>query len=106
MIEDGIEIEVIDRPRCLQYFTETYPDVASSSFACDNLTVLVSEDLPPYGVGLFEDDAIAISCHERDTGAVKMLLEARQPAAWEWATSHFNTCRVDARPIEVDPAQI
>lgn len=101
-IVDGMETEIIDPPSVARYILSTYPDHCATPLESGNLTVLVHDELPRYGIGFF-DDRIAISCYERDSGAVRVLIDTDVPAAREWAESTYATYRAEARPLTLEP---
>lgn len=70
-------------------------------FESGNLTVLLYEDLPPYGISIF-DDRIAISGYNPDSGTVQMLIDTDAPEMREWAESIFEPYRREARPLPLD----
>ncbi|GAB3677248.1 helix-turn-helix transcriptional regulator [Halopiger thermotolerans] len=100
-IVDGMETEIIDPPDLAAYIIETYPDHCSEPFESGNLAVFVHDDLPPYGIGIF-DDRIAVSCYERDSGTVCVLVDTDAPPAREWAESRYEAARLEARPLTVE----
>ena len=100
---DGMEAEVIDPPEAASYITATYPELCTEILESGNMTALVHDDLPSYGVGLF-DDRIAIVGNDLDSGAVKVLIDTDTPVAREWAESVYASYREEAQPFE--PRQI
>ncbi len=98
-IDAGVDVTVIDRPRCHAYFRSTYPERSSELLQRDNFAVLEHDDLPPYGTGLL-DERVLISCYEQDSGTVQAVVDTDVPAVREWAHSVYERYRSDARPIE------
>ena len=87
-IIDGMETEIIDPPSVAEYVRSTYPDLSSKTLASGNLTIRLHDDLPPYGVGLF-DDRIVICGYDRDSVTVRVLVDTDSPEAREWAESKY-----------------
>lgn len=98
---DGMNTEIIDPPNVARYVLSTYPDHCSSPLESGNLTILVHDDLPPYGIGLF-DDRIAVACYEQDGGTVQALIDTDRRMARDWAESTYAAYRFEARPLEVE----
>jgi predicted transcriptional regulator len=97
-IVDGMETEVIEPPSVAKYILSAYEQHCSEPLESGNLTVLVHDELPTYGIGLFDDD-IALSCYNPDSGTVQVLLDTDTPAAREWAESTYESYRREARPL-------
>lgn len=95
-IIDGMETEIIDPPSVAKYILSTYREHCSEPLGSGNLTILLHDDLPSYGVCLF-DDRIAISGYNPDSGTVQVLLDTDSPEAREWAESTYESYRRDAR---------
>ena len=101
-IVDGMETEIIDPPRVAEYIRSTYRDHCAAPLESGNLAVMVHDDLPPYGVSCF-DDRIAVSCCDRTTGMVRVLIDTDAADAREWAESTFERYRREARPLALEP---
>lgn len=99
LVDSDVAVTLVDRPSCHAYFLSTYPERSSALLDRDNFTVLEHEELPPYGLGLF-DDRVAISCYERDSGTVRALIDTDAPAVREWTESVYAAYESDARPLE------
>jgi predicted transcriptional regulator len=102
LIVDGMRAEIVDPPSVAEYVLSTYPEHCSAPLESGNLTVEVHDNLPPYGVGIF-DDRIAISGYDQDSGTVRVLMDTDSSEAREWAESTFETYRREARPLVLDP---
>ncbi|MFC6837831.1 helix-turn-helix transcriptional regulator [Halomarina ordinaria] len=89
---DGMEAEIIDPPSVARYIRSTYPELASETLASGNLTVWLHDDLPPYGIGIF-DRRIAIFGHDPDSVTVRVLLDTDSEDAREWAESQYEFYR-------------
>ncbi|WP_254766807.1 helix-turn-helix transcriptional regulator [Salinilacihabitans rarus] len=97
-IVDGMHTEIVDPPSVARYILSTYPDHCAAPLESGNLSVLLHDELPPYGLGLF-DDRIAVSCYDQGSGAVRVLIDTDAPAAREWATATYASFRDEARPL-------
>lgn len=100
LLVDGVEVTVIDRPSCHDYFISTYPDRCSEMIQRDNFTVREAEDLPPYGTGLL-DEQVVITSYEQDSGTVQAMVDTDNPSVREWATSLFDRHESTSRPLEL-----
>lgn len=101
-IDDGVDVTLIDRPSCHTYFLSTYPQRSSELITHDNFEVLEHDELPPCGIGLF-DDCVVISCYERDSGTVQALIDTDERAIREWAESTYASFEDEAQPVTVGP---
>lgn len=91
-IIDGMETEIIDPPNVVEYIRSTYPERSTEALESGNLTLRVHDDLPPYGVGIF-DDRVAISGYDPDSGTVRVLIDTDASKAREWAESTYRSYR-------------
>lgn len=100
-IIDGMQTTIIDPPRVARYIRSTYPELSAETLASGNLTVWTHEDLPQYGIGIF-DHRIAICGHDPDSVTVRVLLDTDSEEAREWAESSFDRYRRQIRtaPLE------
>ena len=89
---DGMETEIIDPPNVATYIRSTYPDLSAETLASGNLTVWLHNDLPPYGIGIF-DQRVAICGHDPDSVTVRVLLDTDSEDAREWAESQYEFYR-------------
>ena len=60
-----METEIIDPPSAVTHVRSTYPEQFAAALESDTLTLRLHDDLPPSGVGIF-DDRVAIIGY--DTG--------------------------------------
>lgn len=102
-IVDGMETEIIDPPSVARYVLSTYADHCAESLESGNLTVWLHDDLPHYGVSLF-DHRIAISCYNATNGTVQALIDTSDATAREWAESTYEYYRQEARPLTLEAA--
>ena len=89
---DGMRTEIIDPPNVAEYIRSTYPELSAETLASGNLTIRLHDDLPPYGIGIF-DHRIAICGHDPDSVSVRVLLDTDSPDAREWAESTYSFYR-------------
>lgn len=100
-ILEGMEAEIVDPPSIASYVLETYPEFCRACFESGNLAVSTHDDLPPYGVCLF-DDRVALGFHNAANGTVQALIDTDAPAGREWAESVYASYRREARPLAFD----
>lgn len=100
-ILDGMRTEIIDPPGVAKYILSTYKEHCAEPLESGNLTVRLHDDLPTYGISLF-DDRIAISGYNSDNGTVQVLLDTDAAAARDWAESMYESYRHDARPLTLE----
>ena len=87
-IIDGMQTEIIDLPSVATYIRSTYPELSSKTLGSGNLTIRLHDDLPPYGIGIF-DDRIAVCGHDPDSVTVRVLVDTDSQKAREWADSKY-----------------
>ena len=102
-IVDGMRAEIIDPPSVVTHVRSTYPERFAEALESGNLTVRVHDDLPPYGVGIF-DDRIAISGYDPTSGTVKVLIDTDVPEAREWAESIYGSYRRELPTLALESA--
>lgn len=100
-ILDGMRTEIIDPPSVATYILTRYEAHCADPLKRADLTVRVHDDLPPYGICLF-DDRMAISGYNPDNGAVQVLLDTDDPDAREWAESTYDSSRREARRLDFE----
>ncbi|WP_433633135.1 helix-turn-helix transcriptional regulator [Halomicrococcus sp. NG-SE-24] len=91
-IVDGMRTEIVDPPSVVNHIRSTYSEQFVEALESDNLTVWVHDNLPPYGVGIF-DDRIAIIGYDPTSGVVHVVIDTDAPEAREWAESVFTFYR-------------
>lgn len=92
LVLDGMQTEIIDPPNVVQYIRSSCPDQFSEMLERGDLTLRIHDDLPTYGIGLF-DDRVAISGYDPSTGTVKVLVDTDAPEVREWAESTYGIYR-------------
>ncbi|AHG02248.1 DNA-binding protein (plasmid) [Halostagnicola larsenii XH-48] len=100
----GMQTAIIDPPSVAEYILSTYRDHCSTVLERQNFTVELHDDLPSYGVSLF-DDRIAISCYDPDSGMVRAVIDTDDPVARDWAESTFVAYRDEARPLTLEQSE-
>jgi predicted transcriptional regulator len=101
-IVDGMCTEIIEPPRVVNYIRSTCPELFSETLESGNLMVWLHDDLPPYGVGIF-DQRIAISGYDPDSVMVRVLVDTDAPEAREWAESVYESYRRQTPTIPLEP---
>lgn len=91
-IVDGMETELINHPRVADYIRTHCLDLFSDALESGNLDVRLHDDLPSYGVSIF-DDRIAITGYDPEGVSVRVLVDTDATAAREWAESTFTAHR-------------
>jgi predicted transcriptional regulator len=89
-IVDGMSAEIIIAPKVAQYIRSSCPDLFSEALDSGNLTVRLHDELPSYGVGVF-DDRIGISGYDAEGASVRVLVDSDNPEARDWGESIVNT---------------
>lgn len=100
-ILEGMEAELINPPRVATYIRSNCPELFSEALESGNLSVRLHDDLPTYGVGLF-DDRIAISAYDPDSVTVRVLIDTDDPEAREWARSIYDDHRRTTPTVPLD----
>lgn len=100
-VVDGMTTEVIDPLSVVSYIRTAYPEQSERTLASGNLTVLVSQELPEYGLSLF-DDRIGICSYHPDSGTVRAFVDTDDGEVREWAVSTYDSYRREARPLAVE----
>lgn len=100
----GMRAEIIDPPSMADYICSTYPDYCDELFESGNLTVMIHDDLPEYGLVLL-DDRVGICGYDSASGAARVMIDTDAPAALAWAESTYEHHRREARPFETLPVQ-
>lgn len=104
-ILDGMQAELINPPRVAKYIRQSHPEQFSSALESGNLTVRLHDDLPSYGVSLF-DDHVAISGYDPDSVMVRVLVDTSDEEAREWAESIYNFYQHETPTIPLEtPAE-
>ncbi|MDG5819270.1 MarR family transcriptional regulator [Natronococcus sp. A-GB7] len=98
---EGMDAELIDSPDVAAYMLSTYPERCDRLLESGNLTALVHDELPSYGISRL-DDRVAVSGYDPDSGGVTVLVDTDAPEACEWADAVYATYRNEARPLETE----
>ena len=101
LIIDGMQTEIIDPPSVAKYIRSTYPELSSKTLESGNLTIRLHDDLPPFGIGIF-DQRIAISGYDSDSVTVRVLVDTDAPEAREWAESIYQSYRRQTPTIPLE----
>lgn len=87
-IIDGMQTEIIDPPSVVNHIRSAYPKQFTEALESGNLTLRIHDNLPPYGVGIF-DECVAITGYDPASGTVKVMIDTDAPEAREWAESVY-----------------
>lgn len=98
----GTHVELTTPPRVANYIRSTCPEQFSETFESGDLTIRLHDDLPPYGVCLL-DDRVAISGYGSNGVTVRALVDADDPAVYEWAESNYTTYRRTTPTLPLEP---
>ena len=98
---DGMNADIVAPPRLAEYIRDNCPELISESLESGNLTLRLHDDLPHYGLCLF-DDRIAIRGYDTDAGTLRVLLDTDSPDAREWAESIFRRYRRETPTISLE----
>jgi predicted transcriptional regulator len=96
---DGMRAEIVNPPSAAEYIVSTYPTLCSEILESETMTALVHDDVPSYGISLF-DDRVGVNGYDPDSGAVKVFVDTDCPETREWAESVYATYRSEARPLQ------
>ncbi|WP_396610570.1 helix-turn-helix transcriptional regulator [Haloferax sp. S1W] len=91
-IVDGMETELINPPRVANYIRTNCPGLFSEALNSGNLDLRLHDDLPPFGVVVF-DDRIAIIGYDPEGVTVRVLVDTEDADARDWAESMFTSHR-------------
>lgn len=100
-IVDGMRTEIVDPPSVAGYIRRTYPETSDETLASGNLAVLLHEDLPAYGLSLF-DDRVGICGYNPDSGTVRVLIDTDSRVVREWAEATYESYRLEAQPLPLE----
>nr|WP_293029500.1 MarR family transcriptional regulator [Natronococcus sp.] len=104
-VVDGMATEIIDPPSVVSYIRTTYPEQSERTLASGNLTVLIHEEPPEYGLSIFEN-RVGICGYHPDSGTVRAFVDTDDPTIRKWAVSTYDEYRREARPLAVEtPAE-
>lgn len=99
-LNDGLDLRVIDQPERAEPFLRSHPEYAEPLLEEDDPSVLVHDDLPAYGIGLF-DDRVAVCCCDSDIGTVRAVIDTVTPVAREWAESAYERYLREASSLDL-----
>jgi len=104
LILAGMEAEIIDPPNAARYVASTYREHCAEPLESGNLTIRVHDDLPTYGLALF-DDRVGISGYDPESGSVRVMIDTDSVQVRRWAETTYADYRAQARPfaLPADP---
>jgi predicted transcriptional regulator len=100
---DGMDAEIVDPPTVADDLRATAPARSACAVESGALAVRIHDDVPPYGIGIF-DDRVAIFGYDPDSGTVRVSLDTDAPTARDWVESRYQAIRQESRPPEVEPS--
>lgn len=100
-LDDGLDLRIVDRPESAESFLRSHPEYATALLEKDDPTVLVHDDLPAYGIALF-DERVAVCCCDGDSGTVQVVIDTDTTAAREWAKSTYDCYLHEASPLDFE----
>lgn len=103
-VVNGMTAELITPPRVAKYIRSTCPDLFSEALESGNLTVRLHDDLPRFGVSVF-DDRTAISGYDPDSVTVRVLVDTDAPDARKWAESVYRAYRRQTPTLPIDTSE-
>lgn len=89
-ITAGMETELLVPPRVPAYLRERCPELIKTTLETGNLTVRVHDDLPHFGVCLF-DECISVRGYDDSGVSLRVLIDTDAESAREWAESIYET---------------
>lgn len=81
--------------------SDEFATVLRDQVEAGNMTIVLSETVPPFYVGLLDGDTVQIGV-EDDDGHPRALLESTHDSLCEWGESLYASYRDDARELPVD----
>lgn len=98
--EEGIDVESIYPTAEVETRLERFPELHEQLVESDaRPRYWVSDDVPPWGLTIYDDSLVQLRAYEPDTGAYVLDATADDPEAVEWALDVFSTYRDRARPL-------
>lgn len=87
-IVEGMKTELVNPPRVANYIRSNCPELFSKALETGNLDLRLHDELPPFGVSIF-DDRIAIIGYDTEGVMVRVMVDTEDQSAREWAESIF-----------------
>lgn len=101
-VVDGMEAELINPPRVAEYVRSTCPDMFSEALETGDLTMRLHDELPDYGVSLF-DDRVAVSGYDPDGLTVRVLVDTDGEDARDWAEEVYQSYQRETPTVGIEP---
>lgn len=102
-IVDGMETELITAPRVVNYVRSNCPELFAEALESGNLTVRLHDDLPTYGVCVF-DEQVAICGYDIDNVSVRVVIDTDGSDARDWGESIYRTYRRETPTVGLGQA--
>lgn len=104
-ILDGMTAEVVDPPEISEHLITTYPEFCETVFATGRVTVRPHDDLPEYGLSLF-DERVAVCVYDRSSGTMVGLIDTDDPEVYAWAEDRFRAYWDEASTLDTLPIDL
>ena len=98
LILDGMHTEVIHPSEVSRKICSTYPKQAAEALESEYFTLWWHDNLPSYGVGIF-DDRIEIGGCDPTSGVLQVMIDTDAPETCEWAEDLYESYRREAHPF-------
>ena len=100
MIENGIRSEAIYPKQEVKNRLENFPDLHDELLeAGTGSRYWVYEDVPPWGMTIYDDAVVELRAYDRETGAYVLDATSNDAPAVEWAENVFTKYRSHADPL-------
>lgn len=103
-IQTGMQAEFINPPRVAKYIRNSCSELFSETLEAGDLTLHLHNNLPSYGVGLF-DEQVVVTGYDPDAVTVRVLIDTDDPEARDWAESVYHTYRRETPTIPLEQTE-
>lgn len=103
-IQAGMQAEFINPPRVAKYIRNSCSELFSETLEAGDLTLHLHNNLPSYGVGLF-DERVVVTGYDPDAVTVRVLIDTDDPEARDWAESIYHTYRRETPTIPLEQTE-
>lgn len=104
MAENGTDSEAVYPESVVQSRLERFPDLHRRlSEASGSHRYWVHEDVPPWGMTIYDDSLVELRAYEPETGAYVLDASSEHPDAVDWAMDVFTDYRDRADPLTEFP---
>lgn len=102
--KDGMQIDLIVPPHVADYIRRHCSELVSDTLGTGNLTLRLHNNLPDYGVCIF-DERISIRGYDSDGVTLRVILDTDNPDAIDWAESVYDTYYREKPMVPLKPAE-